>query len=142
MAYQEKDFQTEFNKWLKIVFRGTGAFELKLSKTNSIPFSDVKQHQKDALFHAKHGTLAYKIPDDTYSQKPFDCFVLTEVHACVAIMFNGKGKNFYLIDVDAWIAEERLSARRSLTETRAAEIGSKYDLSGTLPYTQGRQRKV
>lgn len=133
MTYAEKDFQTDFGRWLKVIYRNTGAFELKLSKTGTLPFSAVKPHQRDALFHAKRNVMAYKIPDDTYSQKPFDCFSFAGVPAFVVIMFRGKQKHFYLIDIDRWIREQNTSGRKSITEERAAEIGYRYDLGGQLP---------
>lgn len=141
MAYHEKDFQTEFNRWLKIIYRRTGVFELKISKTSSIPFSDVKPHQESALYAAKHGTLAYKIPDDTYSQKPFDCFAVTEVPAFVVVMFNAKSSHFYMIEIESWMQAKRDSSRKSLTEAEASNIGSKYDLSGSTPYQQRGSKK-
>ena len=135
MAYSEREFVSDFNRWLKIIFRRTGVFELKVSKTDSLPFDAVKVHQCDALYHAKRSTLAYKIPDDAYAQKPFDCFCVSVVPAFVVIMFNAKSQHFYLIDIDDFIEEARKSERKSITEARAAEIGSKYSLSGAEPYT-------
>lgn len=135
MSYTEREFVTDFNRWLKIIFRRTGAFELKAMKGNSIPFSAVKEHQTQALFHVKRGGLVYKIPDDAYAQKPFDCFSLINAPAYVVIMFNTKSPYFYMIDVDVWLDEAQKSERKSLTEERAAKIGSKYDLKGSLPYT-------
>lgn len=136
MAYTEREFVTDFNRWAKIIFRRTGAFELKATKDGSIPFAAVKVHQTQALFHAKRGGLTYKIPDDAYSQKPFDCISLVGVPAYIVIMFRAKSPHFYMIDVDVWLDEAQKSERKSLTEERAAEIGSKYDLSGKVPYTQ------
>jgi hypothetical protein len=134
MIYLEKHFQTDFSRWLKIIFRETGAFELKLTKTDYLSFDAVKEHQEQALFHVKHSILPYKIPDDAYSQKPFDCFCLANQKAFVVIMFNGKSGIFYMIDIDSWLTEKQNSKRRSLTEERAGQIGKRYDLSGTKPF--------
>jgi len=121
---KEKDFQTEFSKYLKYVHQKTGAFELKLAKDDNIPFDAVKPHQVQALYNAKHSHLIYKIPDDSYAQKPFDCFSLVGVPAYVVIMFYERGqKEFFMIDVDVWVKENTESKRRSLTVTRAREIG-------------------
>ncbi len=136
MSYAEKDFQTEFNKWAKIIYRRNGVFELKHSKGNSIPFEAVKPHQVSALYAAKHGILAYKIPDDSYAQKPFDSFCLSGVPAFVVLMFNGKAKHFYMIEIETWMQTKQNSERKSITEEQASIIGSKYDLSGTIPYAQ------
>lgn len=135
MAYSERDFQTEFNRWLKIIFRRTAAFELKISRTGSLPFSSLAQHQSQALFHAKHGILPFKIPDVGF-QNPFDMFILAEVPAFVVVAFHVKSPHFYMIDIDIWLKEEQISDRKSLTEERAGEIGQKYDLSGSMPYAQ------
>lgn len=121
---RERDFQTEFTKWLKYRHYKTGAYELKLTKNTSLPFNALARHQRDALYHAKHGHVVFKIPDDSVGQKPFDAFMLVNVPAYVAVMFYERGqKEFYLIDIDMWVQEEDLSTRKSLTPERAAEIG-------------------
>ena len=128
----EADFQTKFNKWVKNVYKKTGAFELKITKTNSIPFSDVKDHQVRWLYAVKHSVVSYKIADVGYDQKPFDCFVLSGEGAWVVIMYYKHGqREFFMIDIDVFITESKSSARRSLTESRAREIGTSCIL-GTL----------
>lgn len=134
MSYSEKDFQTDFNRWLKIIYRRTGVFELKASKGSSLPYSAVKPHQEQALYNAKHGILAYKIPDDAYAQKPFDCFCVAGVPAFVVVMFNAKSPHFYMIEIESWMQAKRNAVRKSFTELDAQNYGSKYDLSGTVPY--------
>ncbi len=122
---KESDFQTLFSKWLKYRFYKTGVFELKITKEDSIPFSAVKQHQRDALYFANHGNIVYKIPDDTIQSKPFDCLMMVQVPAYVVVMFYLKRgtKHFYLIPIDAWANEQDHGSRKSLTEKRAQEIG-------------------
>lgn len=115
---KEKDFQTTFSHWLKQVHKKTGAFELKQTKTNSLPFESVVAHQVAALRNAKNGTLVYKIPDVGY-QNPFDCFSLAGVPAYVVVKYPDF---FCLIDIDDWINENVRSERRSLTSKRAMEI--------------------
>lgn len=125
--YKEKDFQTDFNKWLKHVYRQSGAFELKVSPTDSLPFEAVKEHQENALFLSEHGSIVYKIPDDSMQQKPFDCFQLVGVPGHVVVMFNSKErgqKEFFMIPVQDWLQEKQNSVRRSLTVDRAREIGT------------------
>lgn len=122
---RERDFQTEFIKWLKYRHYKTGAYELKLTKEKSLPFKALAPHQRDALYHAKHGHVAYKIPDDSIGQKPFDCFMLVQVPAYVVVMFYERGqRQFYMIDISNWVAEEEQSTRKSLTPERAAQIGT------------------
>jgi len=128
----EKDFQTRFTRWAKHNTKTSTAFELKLEKGTSMPFSAVMDHQITALRVAKHGVMSYKIPDVGYDQKPFDCFVLVNIPSYVVIMFYKQNqKEFFMIDVDDFIKEKETSKRKSLTEDRAREIGQTYVL-GTI----------
>ena len=130
MAYQEKNFQSEFNRWIKYNFKGSAAFELKITKGLSLPFSALKEHQQHSLWAVKHGDLVYKIPDLGF-QNPFDCFKLSQLPAFVVVLFYkgpGKKREFVMIDIDMWSQEEKKSARKSLTEDRAREIGITYTL--------------
>lgn len=116
---REAKHQTVFNHWLKHVYKQTAAFELKQTNT-SLPFSALAPHQKEALLNAKHGVLAYKIPDVGY-QNPFDCICLSKIPAYVVVKFP---KSFELISIDIWIKEEEISTRRSLTYERAKQIST------------------
>ena len=133
MAYLEKNFTTDFNKWLKYRAKFTGAFELKCTNKQSIPFSAVEEHQEDALYAAKHGTVVYKIPDTNITPNPFDTFVLANAPAFVVIMFGAKSDHFYLIDIDVWQEEKKKSSRKSLTEERAMQIGFYCEFRLPLP---------
>lgn len=120
MKKSEQKFQTEFNTWLKTVYKRTGAYELKHTRGKSyLPFSEVKEHQIRALQIAKNGVLAYKIPDDSMSYKPFDCISLAGEPARVVIKYSDF---FVLIDVETFVLESKRSKRRSLTAARAKEI--------------------
>lgn len=126
---KEKDFQVRFTRWLHYRYPGVGAFELKICKGTSLPFSAVQPHQVDALLAVKNTGLEYKIPDDTRGTKPFDCFRL-KGNAEVVILFYTRGtEHFYRIDVDTWVHEVATSARKSLTEDRAKEIGIRSEFS-------------
>lgn len=119
----ESDFQTKFTRWAKYHVKTPAAFELKLSKTSSISFDQVAPHQIAALLSVKHNFLAYKIPDTGLGAKPFDFFVLSG-SAYIVVMFYKRGqKEFFMIDVDAFILERDGSSRKSLTEDRARAIG-------------------
>jgi hypothetical protein len=122
---KEKDFQIKFGHWLRNSnFSATAAFELKICKSKSLSFNAVKEHQVNALYLAKNRKLFYKIPDEGLSLKPFDCIILNGAQAYVVVQFYARGqREFVMIDVDSWIAEIRESTRRSLTESRAKEIG-------------------
>lgn len=122
---QEKNFQTLFLKWVRHQPNlGTVVFELKLTKGGSLNFNALLPHQLIALRAAKHNRIAYKIADDSVGFKPFDCFHIREVPAYIVIMYYTRGeKKFYMIDVDVWDKEVKISKRKSLTKERAAEIG-------------------
>lgn len=117
---REANFNSFFNKWCKNVFKRTAAFELKQTKTNSLHFHMVKQHQLNALSQVKHGSFVWKIPDVGY-QNPFDCFSLSGVEAYIVIKYPSF---FCLIDIDKFIQEESVSERKSLTANRARIIAT------------------
>lgn len=121
---KEKDFQVKFTRWLRYRWEGSGAFELKISHTRSLPYSAVLAHQVAALQAVKTRGMEYKIPDDTLGSKPFDCFRLHGPAYVVVMFYTRACRRFYLIDVDRWVEESQASARKSLTEERAAEIGT------------------
>jgi len=73
-----------------------------------------------ALLAAKHNVLVHKLPDDSRSFKPFDCFSLVEYPAYIVIQY--PSQNYYVIDIDAFVKERDTSTRKSLTEERAAAI--------------------
>lgn len=117
---KEKNYQTIFNHWLKNVYKKTGAFELKLTKTNSLPFISVVPHQIEALKAASDRGLVYKIPDAGY-QNPFDCFSMFGVPAFVVIKYP---LSFEMITIDNFIYERDRSKRKSLTYERAQAISN------------------
>lgn len=118
----EANFQSKFNNYLKHVYKKTGAFELKQTQTDSLPFSAVEDHQVEALQNVDGGTFVFKIPDCGY-QNPFDCFSFTRQSAYVVVYFARTGF-FYGIGIGEFVRESSLSVRRSLTEARAKEIAS------------------
>jgi len=119
---REAKFGLLFRHWLKASnFSFSAAFELKQTTTDSLPFSDVKDHQLDALLavRSRHGLL-YKAPDDSLSTKPFDYFYLKNTASFIVIKYP---KCFVVISVLAFIEEKKTSKRKSLTSKRAKEIG-------------------
>lgn len=117
---REAEFQTLFRHWLRSrKYFHTAAFELKQTRTESIPFSDVQAHQMAALQAAKTDGMLYKIPDDSRGIKPFDMVYLKKVHAFVVIRYPSF---FCIIDIDVFIKEKMHSSRRSLTSDRARTI--------------------
>lgn len=117
---KEKNFQITFNHWLKNVYKKTGAFELKQTKTNSIPFDAVKDNQVLGLLAVRHQTLVLKLPD-VGMQMPFDCFCMTEQPAYVVIKYP---KGVAIIPIDTFVLESSRSKRRSLTYERALSLST------------------
>lgn len=123
MRKREANFTLLFRHWIKAHadFFSSAAFELKQTTTNSLPFSDVQEHQRDALEAAclsPHGLL-YKAPDDSRGIKPFDLFYLRYAEAYVVIKYPDC---FVIIDSEEFESEKISSKRKSLTSERAKEI--------------------
>jgi len=125
----ERDFQTQFNRWLKYRWNTTGAFELKLVKGTSIPFTAIREHQLQNLHNTKHSHLIYKIPDAGFSQKPYDCVAFYGAAAYIVVMFYERGnKEFFMIDIDDWNTAVSNSQKKSFTEDEVRQFGKSYFL--------------
>lgn len=120
MKKREADFGIQFRSWIRSQ-KGmeSAAFELKQTTKDSIPFSDLKEHQENALLAASSSGILYKAPDDSRGVKPFDYFYLRQSPAYVFIRFPD---GFVGISIDKFIKERARSKRKSLTYTRAAQI--------------------
>lgn len=122
---REAKFTQLFRHWLKAntnKFGSSVAFELKQTTSNRIPFSDIQEHQINALLASRgRGGLLYKAPDDSRGIKPFDLFFLKNAAAFVVIRYPNC---FTIIEVATFKAEQLLSKRRSLTSERAREIST------------------
>lgn len=120
MKKREADFGILFRSWLKANPMFSGAFELKQTTGNSIPFSSVAEHQIDALLAARSDKgILYKAPDDSRGIKPFDYFYLRNTPSFVVIKYP---KHFDIIGVDTFLLEKERSKRKSLTADRAKAI--------------------
>jgi len=120
MKKREADFGRLFRHWLKTTAMISAAFELKQTISNSLPFSDVQEHQIDALSAAASRTgILFKIPDDSRGVKPFDFFYLRHSLAFVVIKYP---RFFCLIELEAFLREKEISKRKSLTSERAKAI--------------------
>lgn len=120
---REAQFQTLFKRWLQAKWTGGPAvFELKRTTGNSLPFSAVKEHQELALIQARDTGLYYKIPDDSYGAKPFDCFYLKGAKAYVVIAFGPQIKSFYLIPIGRWQQYKKIAKRASITTEQAEKL--------------------
>jgi len=122
----EATFTTQFNHWLvRQNFPFSAVFELKITKSKSLPFTAVQPHQARSLRAAKRGRLIYKIPDVGLGQKPFDCFHLYQTKAFVVVFFYRPRQynKFYLIDIDDFCNLKDSCGRKSLTEAMAEAHG-------------------
>ena len=104
----------------------SAVWELKFSKTDSLPFAALKEHQVAGLLQSKKPEgVMFKFPDVGISQPPFDGFWIRGAkHAWVIVIFwkPRQRKTFLFIDVEDWIFERERSKRKSLTRQRASEI--------------------
>ena len=126
---KEANFQSEFGKRNDVV----GIFELKLAKTNRLPFSAIKEHQERALLQANSGAgLYHKISDAPFFKdekkrmrftkpKPFDCMFLKNIPAYVVVMFweSRKNKMVYYIHIENFLRMRDESTMKSFTEVEA-----------------------
>lgn len=83
--------------------QGTALFELKRVVGSRIPVKAFRDHQIAALYQAATSSLYYKIPDEGISQKPADCFVMSQVLAFVVIGFGERLQAFHVIPILVWV---------------------------------------
>jgi len=122
MQKKEASFNTIFNSWLRNVYKKTGAYELKQTEKDSIPYSRLEEHQENALLAVANSVHVYKISDESIGFKPYDCFCLAEQRAYVVVLYQ-LSKTFYLIPINNWVYyRDEVSKRKSLTESEAKEI--------------------
>ena len=130
---KETNIQTLFSK--KIEKNKTSAYELKLVKTKSFPFSRVAEHQKKALLQTKHNGIGIKLPDMPHFKgsktrfdltKPYDYITIKSPSYIVLCWYiPRKRKTCYLIDIDVWLFTEEHLGRKSIREEEVKEIASK-----------------
>jgi hypothetical protein len=129
MRKREAAFTTRLRKWLLATStrpRGA-AYEIKVTTTNSIPFSDVSEHQLDALTQVSQGTFIYKIPDAGW-QNPFDMFMLKEQEAWVVFAFltARKKTKVWFIEVSIFKELQKNSKRKSVTHEMLLQAHEEY----------------
>lgn len=125
----ESDFYPKISAYYERIACTSGvapaslAVEVKITKS-ALPFSALQPHQELALLQAERA-LAYKIADVGLAKKPFDLFVLRHAVALVVVVFLLSPRTYrvFEIPVRAFIREKHASARKSLTLSRAGEIG-------------------
>lgn len=121
----EKELQSKFTKWLQS--NGwTFAYELKVSKTNTLPFSKFQPQQLPSLYKAKHGILPIKYTDASLGMKNFDGVCLSHVEAYVGIAFdiNINNHEIYLLDIDSVMKLKE--KQKSITKKDCETLGIKH----------------
>jgi len=123
MIKREANATVRFRHYLRAhPFERTTWYEVKQTRSDSLPFAAVKEHQIDWLMASKHGNTNYKIPDDSRGVKPVDGIFTKESDAVIVIKYP---EYFVVIDVEAFIKERDVSDRESLTFERARAIALK-----------------
>ena len=132
---RERDMQTLFGRYIeKYPPEETEAYELKFTSGKSLNFSEVKEHQIEALLKAEDEAFYHRItdqpwlPDRKYSytlKKPFDCFCLTGVKSYIVIWFYKprQPKVFIKIPIKKFLRTAINCNRKSLTKEMALQIG-------------------
>ena len=118
---REASFQTIFNNYLREK-KMDGVFELKQTRTDSIPFLALETHQRESLLAVEDNGFVWKLSDADPRQKPFDCFSIGICPAYVVIRYP---ECFVMIRIDEFLQEERISERKSLTLQKAKDIAER-----------------
>ena len=122
---KEKDFQSLFTKWIRETkYNKSTAWELKICKTNRLPFSRIEDHQINKLTEASRGCVYHKISDQSMGFKPFDCLQICGVPAYLVVLYYKprQKKEMIWISIGRLLEEMKQSKIKSLTEQRAKEI--------------------
>lgn len=123
---RESDVQRLFSKKNEVL----GAFELKIVKGKSLPFSAVKEHQVRALRQVEEEGFSWKISDFSLEQKPFDCFRIHERAYVVPVWYLPRvRKTAYYIRIHDFCDLRDAAGRKSMTEEMAESVAEwKIDL--------------
>lgn len=116
LKHREADFGLQFRAWIKDNWHETACFELKQSKSNSITFRCLEDHQiRYNLAERKLVRVQGTIGEPDYIN-------LENVPSYIAIRFKSES---YIIKIEDFLKEKQNSARKSLTSERAKEISIK-----------------
>lgn len=97
-------------------------YEIKQTTTDSIAFSDVKDHQVNGLVAAQEEGICWKSSDADPREKPFDGSNNPPLPGYVVIKYPSA---IVLITVNNFIHARMTNRRKSLTYERAKEIADK-----------------
>lgn len=129
MQRRESEFAVKFSHWAKAnwnVKENPAYFEYKVSRTTSLPFSEVSEKQYNNLQINK---FYFKFSDYDRMGTPFDAVFFCGVGYVVIQYYRPGNKEFFIIPVNTFIKERDSSNRKSLTEDRAREISGSYFLN-------------
>ena len=94
-------------------------WELKVSRTNSLPFDAVSDKQNSNLGVRK---FSHKFSDYDRLGTPFDGITFCGKGYVVIQYYKPRNKEFFIIPRDVFLKEKETSERKSLLECRAREI--------------------
>lgn len=129
MKRRESEFSTKFGRWAKYNWdaeKNPAYFEYKVSRTSSLPFSEVSAKQNTNLQLKK---FYHKFSDFDRMGTPFDAVFFCGKGYVVIQYYRPRNKEFFIIPIDTFLKEKEISDRKSLTEQRAKEIGSSFYLA-------------
>lgn len=114
----ERDLTARIGKRFRDDPRFTNcAVEVKVSKSKTLPKTALKEHQRHALEVATNGSLYFKIPDDSFGQKPFDIFILKKAQSYLVIYYDLKPKP------ETWVLKIQDVPEGSISITYSQEKG-------------------
>jgi hypothetical protein len=121
-ASSESGFTTKFEKWARRTVPAPAVFEVKYSKTDTMPYSAIRTHQKAWLL-ASMGErgVTWKIPDAGIAHKPFDVLMVGFMDAYVVIKFKS---GYVVVGADTFFEHEEKSKRASITYPEAKKIAT------------------
>lgn len=121
MKRREAEFSTKFFKWAYYEWPDDkpAYWELKVSRTNALPFSAVSEKQLMNLAIKKFG---HKFSDFDRMGTPFDGVTFCGKGYVVIQYYRPRNKEFFIIPLDTFMKEKATSERKSLLESRAREI--------------------
>lgn len=129
MIRREAQFATKFSHWAKAnwpVETKPAYFEYKVSRTSSLPFSEVSEKQ---YFNLQIKKFYFKFSDYDRIGTPFDAVFFCGKGYVVIQYYRPRNKEFFIIPIDIFIKEKDSSKRKSLTEDRARELSGSYFLA-------------
>lgn len=120
---REANLTTLFQQYLRAnPPRVTTWWECKQTTGDRIPFSSVKEHQRQWLLAVKHGHTSYKIPDDSRGVKPCDGITTVRSDAWVVLFYPTA---WAILDIDDFLRAEKESKEKSITSEKALNIALK-----------------